>query len=324
MTPRSIARDNLTGNGTKENRRARLKRWLGIEHLESRNLLTGGFLQGTAFVDTNQNNVLDSGDQFKVGATINLRDQAGAFIRSTTTDTNGQYRFDNLSPATYRIEEIPTDGYVNHGTQILSQINPTGSPAVQISPSTIQATVVDPNSVYVNYLGFDPSLFEVLNITVGSYTSDYSVGVLFAQLGTAPGLSNLSNTFTTFCIDLYHDLSFEGGENFKVLPVPASTSLPFNGGQVSYLYNHFGRNRLDLNGAPMTSITSAGFQVAVWELEYDPNPNDILNGVFQVNSPYPDYTSAVEFAAIKVAAQDFINAAAGKSEASVVDRKSVV
>ncbi len=318
MSHRKIERNTLAKNRTKLNRVARLQRWLAMERLESRNLLTGGFLQGTAFIDSNQNSALDPGEPFKVGATIELRTQAGTLITSTTTNANGQYRFDNLTPATYRLTEIPTAGYVNYGTQILAQINPAASPAVQISPSTIQVTVVNPDSIYINYLGVNPSLWEVVSQTTGASTADGSVGALRAQLGTAPGLSDLSSTFNTFCVDKFHTVTFEGGEKFQVLPGPASTSLQHNGNQVAYLYNHFGRNLVDSTGVPMTSITAAAFSIAVYELEYDPAPNDILTGFYRVNGPVAPFTSSSEYTQILAAANAFIAAAAGKSEEAVV------
>src|SRR5437762_3364323 len=125
------------------------------EALEPRHLLTG-FLQGTAYFDTNLNNQLDPNEGYKQGATILLEDVNGmpvvdannVPVAPAITDANGQYRFDNLVPGTYHIVEIPIPGYTNAGTQILSQINP----AHQVSPSTIEVTLVDDNSVFLNYL----------------------------------------------------------------------------------------------------------------------------------------------------------------------------
>src|SRR5262245_53670245 len=101
------------------------------EALEPRHLLAG-FLQGTAFFDSNANGQLDPDEGYKQGATILLEDVNGQPVMDANnvpvapviTDANGQYRFDNLAPGTYRIVEIPIPGFVNAGTQILSQFNP--------------------------------------------------------------------------------------------------------------------------------------------------------------------------------------------------------
>ena len=73
------------------------KRSLTVEPLENRTLLSGlspvsgGFLQGTVFVDKNDNGVFDAGDLPVAGATVELY-KAGTLVATTTAGANGQYQ----------------------------------------------------------------------------------------------------------------------------------------------------------------------------------------------------------------------------------------
>src|SRR5690606_30239163 len=49
------------------------------------------------------------------GVTIWLLDANGVRLYSTTTDANGEYRFANLAPGTYGVEEIQPDGFFDGG-----------------------------------------------------------------------------------------------------------------------------------------------------------------------------------------------------------------
>ena len=102
-----------------------------FELLEPRRVLAG-FLQGFAFVDANNNNQLDAGETRKDGATIELRSADGtALLASTTTDSDGYYRFDNLATGTYRLREIAA-GFVTQGVQIQSTL----SSAIAVNANT--------------------------------------------------------------------------------------------------------------------------------------------------------------------------------------------
>ncbi|CAL1151181.1 unnamed protein product [Cladocopium goreaui] len=49
------------------------------------------------------------------GVTIELLDESGAVIRTTTTDADGRYLFDNLPPGKYGVREIQPEGYFDGG-----------------------------------------------------------------------------------------------------------------------------------------------------------------------------------------------------------------
>ncbi|MBI1249078.1 hypothetical protein GC197_14700 [bacterium] len=52
------------------------------------------------------------------GAVINLYDAGGNLIATTTTDANGEYKFSNLMPGTYTIEEITPPGLIDGGDHV--------------------------------------------------------------------------------------------------------------------------------------------------------------------------------------------------------------
>jgi len=52
------------------------------------------------------------------GAVVNLYDDQGNLLASTTTDANGEYVFGNLLPGTYSIEEITPPGLIDGGDHV--------------------------------------------------------------------------------------------------------------------------------------------------------------------------------------------------------------
>jgi hypothetical protein len=65
-------------------------------------------LGGTIWCDTNQNGILDQGEQPVVGMTVRLKDTSGATIAVAKTDANGRYEFPSVlqdaAPTFYYIE----------------------------------------------------------------------------------------------------------------------------------------------------------------------------------------------------------------------------
>lgn len=63
------------------------------------------------WLDRNQDGIQDAGEPGVSGVTVNLFDGAGTLVSSTTTDANGFYLFDNLTPGDYFVEFIPPSGF---------------------------------------------------------------------------------------------------------------------------------------------------------------------------------------------------------------------
>ncbi len=78
-----------------------------------------GSISGRVFSDTDDNCLLDAPDDRPLsGVTIELLDDQGTILRSTSTDSAGRYRFDNLAPGRYSVRELQPAGYFQ-GAQIV-------------------------------------------------------------------------------------------------------------------------------------------------------------------------------------------------------------
>jgi len=68
-------------------------------------------IAGRVFTDRDGNCRLDAGEHPLAGVTIWLLDSSGRRIASTRTDSEGNYRFENLPPGVYGLEEIQPAGF---------------------------------------------------------------------------------------------------------------------------------------------------------------------------------------------------------------------
>lgn len=319
-------------------------RKLAIENLESRQLLAvgTGFLQGTAFIDSNLNNRFDAGEAPKIGATIQLRSADGSTLLATTmTNGNGQYRFDStnvdptgdgLQPGAYQIVELPV-GYVSTGTQIIS--GPLYDSTSELAPNIIGVTLVDSTELQAtidltdssnldtNFFGHDR--FVVLDYTIFDDPRTDSAGQIPISLsgGGLPGPVDLYS----FCTDLFNGFVTFDFDTYSVAAEfePTGLGVPQNGDRVAYLYNHYGTGMIGggvFNTVNVSaSAEAAGLQLAIWELLYDAPSNGPDYGLFtdnfkldpynQDNSTQSDYDGAI------AAAEFFLADSVGKSEAAV-------
>ncbi|QDU89881.1 Serine-aspartate repeat-containing protein D precursor [Pirellulimonas nuda] len=78
------------------------------------------------------------------GVRIDLLDQNGAFIRSTTTDSQGRYKFEGLKPGSYQVKEHQPEGYYDGGER-------AGTAGGQVSNDLITAIAIGSAVNAVNY-----------------------------------------------------------------------------------------------------------------------------------------------------------------------------
>ena len=69
-----------------------------------------GAISGMKFNDVNGNGVLDAGEPGLPGVTIVLQSSAGTPVMATT-DANGNFSFQNLTPGSYTVSEVVPTGY---------------------------------------------------------------------------------------------------------------------------------------------------------------------------------------------------------------------
>ncbi|MEJ7341215.1 SdrD B-like domain-containing protein, partial [Staphylococcus epidermidis] len=60
--------------------------------------------------DTNKDGVQDSDEKGIQGVTVTLKDKNGNVLKTTTTDENGNYRFDNLDSGDYIVHFEKPEG----------------------------------------------------------------------------------------------------------------------------------------------------------------------------------------------------------------------
>jgi serine-aspartate repeat-containing protein C/D/E len=72
-------------------------------------------IAGHVFVETDLNTRFDPTDKPLAGVTLQLIDQAGTVLRSTTTNANGFYEFTGLVPGTYSVRQLQPEGLFTGG-----------------------------------------------------------------------------------------------------------------------------------------------------------------------------------------------------------------
>ena len=90
---------------------------INLESGETDSSVDAGLTQATAsygdkvWLDKNANGVQDAGEAGIAGVTVKLLNSAGAVVATTTTDANGNYLFDNLTPGDYSAQIVAPTGY---------------------------------------------------------------------------------------------------------------------------------------------------------------------------------------------------------------------
>lgn len=94
--------------------------------------LEGGSLAGRVWSETDRNRSLGSDDERLAGVGIELLDTGGQVVARTTTDANGEYRFQDLAPGTYAVRQIQPDGLF-HLTQLAGTLGGDASQANRLT-----------------------------------------------------------------------------------------------------------------------------------------------------------------------------------------------
>jgi hypothetical protein len=273
-----------------------------LELLEGRCLPSvGAFLQGYAYQDGKGGNPVDghfeSGEGLPNAVITLFASDKATILGTATTSASGYYRFDdsnvtggNLSPATYYLVETAAPvGYVSSGVDAISQVSPASPTTVGGQPA-LQVTIVDPAHLSDTFHAFGAGHSD--NPTYQGQPSPGFTGELIISL-SGPN-SFATPNFFSYCVDLNNGVGL--GQTFSVLPTPSLTGLP-NGGEIAYLYNHYGLDNpaaLGLgtanaqyvvenpsNSAATKNDLGEALQEAIWKLEYgnqfSPDPNSNAN-----------------------------------------------
>jgi len=190
-----------------------------------------GAIVGNKYHDANNNGSLDDGELGLVGWTIYLdtngNRQLDAGEQSTTTDTNGEYVFDNLAPGSYNVAEVLPAGWEQTSPD---PSNPIGSEAYQLDNGetstkflggwsadyialnhfTVAAGLETIDSISVGLGPFgNPSKVFIYSDPNGDKNPDDAVKL--AEVAT-----NLTGTSGLASVDLVNPVTLNVGDNFFV------------------------------------------------------------------------------------------------------------
>jgi hypothetical protein len=261
---------------------------------------TGAFLQGFAFVDANGNGQFDSGEG-QAGTTIQLfaadlatlhlytpSNNLSTVLGTLTSDSIGYYIFNdsdvltnNLHPGNYNLVETPPAGFFNSFVDIHSQLDP----ATAVNASTINVSLTDPAHLMAKFDAFSNG--GKINPQFNGMTEPAFSGQLLFNL-TAPGFD--SGVFKTLCANFNQRVTV--GSTFQVLPATLAAGA-VNGGEIAYLYDHFGTMVL-------SNTDANALQQVIWTL---------IHG--------SAYTPDLSNAAVAASYNNFLALAQGKAEEAI-------
>jgi hypothetical protein len=216
--------------------------------------------------------------------------------QNATTDANGVWSFTGLPSGQYRITETPPAGFAND----TSNANSPLTPILAQTPQSFDVQIGDFSNLTANYVSRNTVLLETnANGDVGtSQVGQFNFTV------TEPDISYTTPLFPSFCVDYFRDvhlgetnLPYQAESLAAALQADSHVVNPQNAGAIAYLYNTIGSKYLT---NPVTATEAAGFQLAIWELEYEhnPAPYNVLDGTFVVqglNASSPEVIAAQNF-----------------------------
>ncbi|MBL8375444.1 SdrD B-like domain-containing protein [Accumulibacter sp.] len=125
--------------------------------------------------DTDGDGIQDTGELGVAGVTVRLLSTAGTVVVSTTTDTNGFYRFGNLNPGDYKIQVVKPTGYQSF-TKANQGSDDTVDSDVDASGMTAVTTLVAGENDISWDAGFAPNVKNLSFNFNGSTASDGTDG----------------------------------------------------------------------------------------------------------------------------------------------------
>ncbi|MBC2240474.1 SdrD B-like domain-containing protein [Listeria booriae] len=183
-----------------------------------------GQIRSTVFNDLNKNGTQEAGETGVAGATVTLYSNTGAVVETTTTDANGLYKFETITPGTYYVKVTAPTGYDVLANSAFGGDGVSGyiDIAAQQTRTDMNASLVeavDPNAVanakWIYHTGFSPDTdlandgtISVSNTYKDGYNND-NVDVAFYN--SADKIVNPSSyTWTLSNPDLFSSVKANG------------------------------------------------------------------------------------------------------------------
>ncbi len=150
-------------------------------------------IHGLVYTDANLNGVPDTGEIPLTPVKVDLIDTTGTIIATTTTGTDGKYRFINLPPGVFSVVETNPGGYASTTLDRVSVTLSSGTDAeVNFGDVAGAVTVVDPAVTKAGTPAYAQMGTSVIfTITVGNNGATDAVGVQITD--TLPDFLDLVN-----------------------------------------------------------------------------------------------------------------------------------
>ena len=186
-----------------------------------------------AWFDTNGNGVQDTGENGVPNLTVTLKDGNGTVVGTTTTDSNGNYLFTNLTPGAYQVCFATPPGAVVTG------LNQGGNPATDsdMNPATGCTVVTQLTAGEVDLTwdaGFVPPVVLAtasigdrvwIDANANGVQDAGEVGVAGVTVKLLDGSGNLVATTTTGSTGLYLFIGLTPGDYEVQFVVPSNFTL---------------------------------------------------------------------------------------------------
>ncbi|MGK7946301.1 MAG: putative Ig domain-containing protein, partial [Microcystaceae cyanobacterium] len=245
-------------------------------------------IEGTVWQDSNQNGIKDNDEaglsQWTVYLDQNRNHQLDNGEIVALTDSNGHYRFDNLLPGTYYVEEVlPNNWQINYPYNTFNSANSTNSTSINNdSLNTASNTTQNLNFV----LSGDYASHQVIIKFTSEITNDpellsqiqEELGVTSIEQLTETGIElwSLENMTAEEAITTYYDHALiEYIEPNKEISV---NSIMPNDPKFSSLW---GFNNIDAPEAWQISTESPNIIIGFIDTGVDNNQPDLVNNIWK-------------------------------------------
>ena len=175
---------------------------------------------GVVYNDANGNGILDSGETPLSGVTVELKNNVGTVIATTTTNSSGGYSFNNLVSGTYIVTETDPPGYISTTLNNVAVILSAGTTAT------------------INFGDQTSGAAQIADPAITKYGSPTSAAVGSAVVYTITvgnnGTTNATNVVLTDTKPAFLDiLSITISPNPGLTPVISGNTFTINFGTVT-------------------------------------------------------------------------------------------
>jgi hypothetical protein len=265
---------------------------LNLEPLEARQLLTCNIIDGHVYYDVNNNGLLDAGEQRLSAVPLELRDDRGVVVATTTTDGSGYYRFDRNFTVDTRTRTQ------EHSVSFSRSVNGAQT-------RTIPRFNDDLGTLTAVEVFFDGSITSTIRVeNVNADEASQLVGRVSGNLTlTGPGVSGfqlnpnvIAGTFNATRFDNVIDYRGTSGVDFGSRTATSNGSRRLTDAITLGSYSGSGTVSFTLNSLVTSSVTGNGDEdisirstaAANVRVVYHYTPNDCLQpGSYTIHETQP-------------------------------------